>query len=351
MEFLLEKLRRLPIPADAVRFRNQSRLEAHLQHAPAADLRQIGRSRQGQALYGLSLGTGDVPVSLIAGCHADEPVGPMTAQALPAILTEHFPALLRQCRIHIVPQMNPDGADRNRVWFRDPLDFSAYIGTVQRETPGDDIEFGFGAGNDVRPECQAAMDFLQPHGPFAAHCSLHGLAYAPGVWFLVAPGWRGVQSLQDVLSAMAAHEGLPLLDVDRKGEKGFHRIAPGFSTTPNSKAMAEHFLKLGDPDMAAKFRPSSMEWVSSLGGNPLAMVSEVPLFLLDPVAPGSSGPAPGEAVKAALGALDGAAPKARQRGIAELSRNVGLRPVPLKTQIRIQIALVVFAIQHALEAV
>ena len=34
-----------------------------------------------------------------------------------------------------------------------------------------------------------------------------------------------------------------------------------------------------DPGMAAKFRPSSMEYVRSLGGDPFTMVSEMPLFL------------------------------------------------------------------------
>ena len=46
--------------------------------------------------------------------------------------------------------------------------------------------------------------------------------------------------------------------------------------------MRRHFLDRGDPETAAVFRPSSMEYVRSLGGDPLTFVSEMPLFLLPP---------------------------------------------------------------------
>ncbi len=43
--------------------------------------------------------------------------------------------------------------------------------------------------------------------------------------------------------------------------------------------MREHFLALGDSETAERFRPSSMETVRSFGGDPLTLVSEMPLFL------------------------------------------------------------------------
>ena len=44
--------------------------------AVAAAASVIGRSREGNPIYGYRLGEGEIGVSLIAGCHADEPVGP-----------------------------------------------------------------------------------------------------------------------------------------------------------------------------------------------------------------------------------------------------------------------------------
>ena len=41
-------------------------------------------------------------------------------------------------------------------------------------------------------------------------------------------------------------------DVDRGGEKGFSRIDRGFTTRPDSRAMAAYFLARDDPETAAK---------------------------------------------------------------------------------------------------
>ena len=40
--------------------------------------------------------------------------------------------------------------------------------------------------------------------------------------------------------------GYTLHDVERYGEKGFHRLARGFCSRPDSRAMRRHFLDLGD---------------------------------------------------------------------------------------------------------
>ena len=43
--------------------------------------------------------------------------------------------------------------------------------------------------------------------------------------------------------------------------------------------MREHFNNLGDRETADLFRPSSMEAIRSMGGDPLTLVSEMPLFI------------------------------------------------------------------------
>ncbi|MCB1036733.1 MAG: peptidase, partial [Acidobacteria bacterium] len=81
--------------------------------------------------------------------------------------------------------------------------------------------------------------------------------------------------LRNKLTRTVSQMGFGLHDVDRKGEKGFHRIGPGFCTRPDSRAMAAFFIARGDAETAALFRPSSMELVRSLGGDPLTLVSEM----------------------------------------------------------------------------
>jgi len=134
--------------------------------------------------------------------------------------------------------------------------------------------------------------------------------------------------------------GYDLLDWDRRGDKGFERIDKGFSTRPDSRAMVRHFLALGDRRTAALFRPSSMEVVRRLGGDPLTFVSEMPLFLH-----------PDPAILAAerevfRGSLARWVASDDPDVSAEMSA-AGVRPMPRTDQMRLQLTL----LQEALNAV
>lgn len=279
-DVLVSKLTAFAIPDDAIAFRPQDRVIALGEQLDAVTSTPIGKSRRGQPLVGWQFGNGDIPVSIVAGSHADEPVGPMTAQALPDLLAKSFAGVLESHRFTVVPQINPDGADYNRAWFGSPPDFTTYVKSVVREQPGDDIEFGF--GDTPRPEVEGAMGFLREHGPYAAHFSLHGMGFGEGAWFLICREWiERSGPLMDTLRAVCAGVGLGLHDVDRQGEKGFERIGEGFCTTPLATAMRRHFIRMEQSELADKFQPTSMEFVQSLGGDPFCGVTEMPLFLVD----------------------------------------------------------------------
>ena len=326
---------------------------------------EIGRSRDGRPIHAWRSGSGPAAVSLIAGCHADEPVGPGLLRRLCSWLGG-LPAdhpLLAGYRWSLVPHVNPDGERRNRAWTRrtvpvedhrgDPdrgFDLAAYLEHVVREPPGDDVEFGFpraAADAGARPENRAVAAFLAEAAPFRFHASLHGMGFAPGVWFLLEEAWEGrTGELRRALAERAKEMGYPLLDVDRRGEKGFRRIAEGFSTRPDSRAMRAFFEARGEARTAALFRPSSMELARSLGGDPLTAVSEMPLFLLapedrggPPFRPGTAG---GQELRRALESLVDEA-----RGEPARLAQRGVRPMPIGDQMRLQLAL----IDRSLEAV
>lgn len=271
------------------------------------DGQELGRSREGRSIRGHvveSTSADALSVSLIGGCHADEPVGPAMLDRLASHLaalrrTQPDHLLVRRFRWRIVPHVNPDGEARNarwtrtlgaaRLWGREghrQFDLPSYLRHVVREPPGDDVEFGFPRGvddRDARPEALAVAAFLRAgsdaHGPYALHASFHGMAFAAGPWFLLDRAWiPHTAALRDELRAQEGD--WTFHDIDRQGEKGFDRIDRGFTTRPDSNAMREHFLSLGDEAMASLFRPSSMEFVRSLGGDPLTVVSEMPLFLV-----------------------------------------------------------------------
>lgn len=254
----------------------------------------LGASREGRPIRGWKFGEGDLRVSLIGGCHADEPVGPELLRRLSgwlARLPRDHDALQRFAW-WIVPHANPDGEERNRPWqtkqsTQDEVtcfDLIEYLTSAVREAPGDDLEFGFPRSDEdaaARPESRAIWAWWRSESlPFHFHASLHGMAFGAGPWFLIDAAWRDrTARLRRRCAEVSAAMGYQLHDVERRGEKGFFRIERGFCTRPSSTAMVEHFRAQRDETTAALFRPSSMEAVRALSGDALTLVSEMPLFI------------------------------------------------------------------------
>jgi len=334
-----------------------------LRQRPGVQVSEIGKSRGGRPLYGLQVGNGAINVSITAGAHADEPAGPMAACALAWWLGEPEQSEWRkQFTFMICPQVNPDGAEANRPWFAAVPDMETYLRHVRREGPGDDVEFGYpGNGKGpLRPENAAAASFLSGRAPYQFHASLHSMGFAEGAWFLISKNWADrSKDLQDLLKSYAAEFGFQLHDIQRHGDKGFTRIARGFCTTPTSTAMRQHFLDADEPAMADKFHFSSMEFIASLGGDPLQMVSEVPYFAI------GGGWQPGSVDVAAL-SVDAPAPepgstlyeKSRDRikehvaagdlaGAAQVAKDYGVIPVPFASHAGLQVQMVLSGLSHS----
>lgn len=242
----------------------------------------IGHSEAGREILGLLLGCGPRRASLIAGNHSDEPVGPEALLHLAESADIHPPDGWQWV---IIPHVNPDGEAANRPWIERWPDPLAYLAHAFREPPGRDVEFGYPRNrydDALRLENRAVADFLANHRPYDLHLSLHGMAAATGAMLLIERNWiqRTADLQRDYLQALR-EAGLEPFDWDRGGEKGFEYIGPGFQTTPRSEPMREHFLARNDPDTAAGFRNSSMQYVQTLGGDPLCLVTELPLFVID----------------------------------------------------------------------
>ncbi len=248
----------------------------------------IGHSRDGREIDGFKFGQGELNVSLIAGCHADEPTGTIFLNHLVKFLNQQTKDsfLLSACSWWIVPQVNPDGEFNNRPWSSpkdDIFDLPENLQFARRELPGDDIEFGFPLPPHIpslRRENQAVYDFWKTAiNPFHLHVSLHGMRTAYGPWFLIDKDFSSEsQELMHQCKKEVQALNYLLHDVDRKGEKGFYRLSEGFGTRPDSAAMRDYFEN--DPQMAQKFHASSMESIRSLGDPCLTLVTEMPLFVI-----------------------------------------------------------------------
>ena len=249
-----------------------------------------GNSREGRPVAAYRFGRGPFRISLLAGCHADEPTGPRLLRHLVSFLgrQEEGHPLLQDFSWWIVPHANPDGEAANRRWYSETDDcysLPRYLQHTVRELPGDDMEYGFpieGQAGPLRPENAFIYEFWKKAGaPFHLHASLHSMAYSFGPWFLIDPGWVDRSAIiQERCRQKALGLGYALNDIDRGGEKGFHRISEGFCTRPSAEAMKAHFLERDMPKTAAFFHPSSMESIRSFGGDCLTLVSEMPFFTI-----------------------------------------------------------------------
>jgi len=325
----------------------QNEIKAACENHPAlATFHKLGESEEGRDIYGVVLGNGKQNVSLLAGAHSDEPVGPETLRNF--ILNgltnrEAFADLFAQFQFVIVPHVNPDGEARNQVWIKNWPSPESYLGNTFRELPGRDIEFGY---PKMRVENHLVSLFLRNHAPFDLHMSLHGMGYSDGLFLLIERHWlEKTKKLQADFCKIADDLGLRLHDHDRKGDKGFQYIGPGFTTTPEGTAMRAYFENLGDHETADKFHQSSMEFVRSLGGTPLCLVTELPLFLIQQK-PEKSMPG----VPKAYLEFKKELPSLRAKLLAgnSISNELAvfsLAPFDLRTQIEIQLKVLEFGLE------
>lgn len=303
--------------------------------------KEIGVAESGHPILGYVVGSGPKKVSLIAGSHADEPVGPETLRTFvrTAITSpEKLAGYLSRYTFIVVTHVNPDGEAMNVGWIKRWPSIDGYLKQAVREPPGRDIEFGYPG---MRYENEAVAEFLREHAPFDLHMSLHSMGFSDGALLLIERAWVDrSKPIQTAFKELAKDYGLRLHDHDRGGEKGFDYIGPGFTTTPEGKGMRAFFEKRRELKTAALFKESSMEFVRSLGGDPLCLVTELPLFLITRV---PSNEPPGDPqtylkLKAHLPAAQRTANSGQS--IDWFIDRYGLKPVPAADAIRMQLSVI-----------
>lgn len=315
----------------------------------------IGESTDGRPIFGMLIGGGPLKISLTGGAHSDEPGGPLAALTLAAWLLRQD-KLLAETSWRICPHVNPDGAAVNAKWFAEPPHIEDYVRNVHRDLPGEDVEFNYPAPSpstkEPREENLAVADFLRDGAPYDLHVSLHGMGFAEGAWWLIGEDWvPRTGQLRDALREHFATLDIGVHDIDRKGDKGFTRIERGFSTTPTSIAMRAFFEREKDPDTANLFLPSSMEFVQSLGNDPLVMVSEIPIFRLHGGGEISDPPddnTPFQRFRPRLRALKAKPEAQAAEELKALIAEFDIRPVPFHTQIEAIAGGVLLAVEFLL---
>ncbi|MFD6292030.1 M14 family zinc carboxypeptidase [Streptomyces sp. NPDC060205] len=172
-----------------------------------ARLRQVGTSRAGRPLRLLSVGHGSRQVLVVAGPHANEPVGGATVLRL----AERALADPRLCdgadvTWNLLLCLDPDGSRRNEGWLAGPYTLGHHFRNFFRPGFMEQPEWlPDGAAGAALPETRALLDLQDELRPFF-QCSLHGVDVGGGFVELT----RDLPGMAPRLAHIAARLDIPL---------------------------------------------------------------------------------------------------------------------------------------------
>lgn len=150
-----------------------------------------GTSQQGEPIYHVQFGQGAVKVLVLAGPHADEPIGSLTVFSLLTLLKNSHEELLKQdVEWHIVPCIDPDGARPNEGWTQQTFTHKNFMKHFHKQPYTDQADYTFPMNykglvfDQPTQEAQALMKILDRTKP-DFYFSLHN-AFASGCYFYLS---------------------------------------------------------------------------------------------------------------------------------------------------------------------
>ncbi|MGW0795575.1 M14 family zinc carboxypeptidase [Streptomyces sp. NPDC002692] len=141
-----------------------------------ARLRRVGTSRAGTPLWLLSVGHGHRQALVVAGPHANEPVGGATVLRLAErVLADPRLREGADATWNLLLCLDPDGSRRNDAWLPGPYTLGRYFRNFFRPGFLEQPEWlPEGADRVTLPETRALLDLQDELRPFF-QCSLHGV--------------------------------------------------------------------------------------------------------------------------------------------------------------------------------
>jgi len=178
-------------------------------------LRQLGLTLDGRTIDCLEMGSGDRPVWIIARQHPGESMAEWWMEGALDMLTDpanvHARKLLTAARLHIVPNMNPDGS------FRGNLRTNAAGINLNREWHAPTLERS--------PEVLCVRDRMDQTG--VAFCmDVHGDEAIPAVFLA---GFEGIPSIKDAQMGLFRRyrDTLAIRTPDFQTRLGYPESRPG----------------------------------------------------------------------------------------------------------------------------
>lgn len=256
-------------------------------HPDRARLRRVGTSRAGQPLWLLSLGHGDRQTLVVAGPHANEPVGGATVLRLAtrilgdARLTEGADATW-----NLLLCLDPDGSRRNEGWLSGPYTFGRYVRHFFRPCFLEQPEWlPDGADRAALPETRALLALQDELRPFLQF-SLHGADVGGGFAELT----HDLPGLARRLAHAAVRLGIPR-ELGSYDALYWPVLGPAVYRIPPPRR--------GDLTAAITQAAVDSTWTHPRRYGTVTAVVEAPMWAVDAVADGSP-PADRDAVLSAV---------------------------------------------------
>jgi hypothetical protein len=250
------------------------------QYPTTVQVRQIGSSRQGEAIEVLKIGDGAKAALLFAMPHPNEPIGSMMLEVLAARLAED--QALRDAlgfTWYLIKCVDPDGTRLNEGWFKGPFSVANYARNYYRPPSFEQVEWTFPIDYETLhfdaplPETQALMSLLEEIKPDFIY-SLHNSGFG-GAYFYMS---EDAKSLYEQFYTVVEDQDLPL----HLGEPEMPYATAYAKAVYAFPPVAEmyDFLKEQtgkDPAEILKGGTSSIDYANRFC-DPFGLVCEVPYF-------------------------------------------------------------------------
>lgn len=240
-------------------------------------LRTVGRSRLGDPLHCLTVGSANQHAIVYGMPHPHELVGGLTALHLAERLCAD--PLLRE-RLgftwHILPCADPDGTRLNEQWLRGPFTRTRYARYFYRPAPDEQVDWTFPFTNRrgyfdlAMPETTALMRMIDDTRP-AFLCSLHN-AEAGGVYYYLS---HDEPELYPVLHDIPTQLGLPL-DAGEPEQPNVELLSAAVFRTSSPRAVYDKAEQYGLAPSRSGSGESSAGYALRYGT--VSLISEVPYW-------------------------------------------------------------------------
>ncbi|MGW0707162.1 M14 family zinc carboxypeptidase [Streptomyces sp. NPDC002643] len=249
-------------------------------HPHRARLRRVGTSRAGTPMWLLSIGHGSRHALIVAGPHANEPVGGATVLRL-AQQTLADPRFTDDADTtwNLLLCLDPDGSRRNEGWLSGPYTLGHYFRHFFRPGFLEQPEWlPDGAAKAVLPETRALLALQDELRPFF-QCSLHGVDVGGGFVELT----RELPALAQRMATIAARLGIPR-ELGPYDTLYWPRLGPAVYRIPPPRR----------GDLAAALTEAAVEstWYHPHRYGTVTAVVEAPMWGVSAVEDGSPSPDP-----------------------------------------------------------